>query len=73
MKTYKFRIVVEQDEDGIYIVSVPLLKGCYTQGNTIDEAVENIKDAIKLHIEAREALGETIPVEVLIDEVEVSV
>ncbi|MCL4546939.1 MAG: type II toxin-antitoxin system HicB family antitoxin [Bacteroidetes bacterium] len=73
MKTYKFRIVVEQDEDGIYIVSVPSLKGCYTQGNTIDEAVENIKDAIKLHIEAREALGETIPVEVLIDEVEVSV
>lgn len=31
MKTYKFRIVVEQDEDGIYVVSVPSLKGCYTQ------------------------------------------
>lgn len=73
MKTYKFRIVVEQDEDGIYVVSVPSLKGCYTQWSTIDEAVENIKDAIKLHLEARESLGESIPLEVLVDEVEVSV
>jgi len=73
MKTYKFRIVVEQDEDGVYIVSVPSIKGCYTQGDTINEAVENIKDAIRLHIEAREALGESVPVEVLVDEVEVSV
>lgn len=73
MKTYKFRIVVEQDEDGVYIVSVPSLKGCYSQGDTVDEAVENIKDAIKLHIEARESLGELVPLEVLVDEVEVSV
>ncbi len=72
MKRYKFRIVVEQDEDGIYIVSAPSLKGCYSQGDSIDEAVENIKDAIKLHIEARVSLGEKIPFEVLVDEVEVS-
>jgi len=73
MKKYKFRIVVEQDEDGMYIVSVPSLKGCYTQGDSIEEAIENIKDAIRLHIEARESLGEQVPVEVLVDEVEVSV
>ncbi|MBU2506731.1 MAG: type II toxin-antitoxin system HicB family antitoxin [Bacteroidetes bacterium] len=73
MKTYKFRIVMEQDEDRVYIVSVPSLRGCYSQGDTIIEATENVKDAIRLHIEAREALGEPVPVEVLLDEVEVSV
>jgi len=68
---YKFTVVVERDEDGIYIASVPLLQGCYTQGETYEEALENIKDAIKLHIEARQALGEPIPIEVAIDEVRV--
>lgn len=73
MRTYKFRIVIERDEDNVYIASCPALKGCYSQGVTIEEAIENIRDAIKLHIEARESLGEPIPVEVLLDEVEVSV
>ena len=73
MRTYKFRIIVERDEDDVYIASCPSLKGCYSQGTTIAEAIENIRDAIKLHIEARESLGEPIPVEVLLDEVEVSV
>jgi len=73
MKTYKFRVVIEQDEDGIYVVSVPALRGCYSQGDTVDEALENVKDAIRLHIEARKAAGEPIPIEVLVDEVEVSV
>ena len=73
MRTYKFRIVVERDEDGVYVASVPSLKGCYSQGETVDEALENVKDAIRLHIEARKEIGEPIPIEVLIDEVEVSV
>lgn len=73
MRTYKFRVVVEQDEDGVYVVSVPALKGCYSQGDSVDEALTNIKDAIHLHIEARKSLGEPIPIEVLIDEVEVGV
>ncbi len=69
MPDYKFTVVVERDEDGLYIASVPLLQGCYTQGGTYEEALENIKDAIKLHIEARQSLGEPIPIEVAIDEV----
>ncbi|MBM2832913.1 MAG: hypothetical protein HW406_74 [Candidatus Brocadiaceae bacterium] len=73
MRTYKFRIIVERDEDNVYIASCPALKGCYSQGATIEDAIENIRDAIKLHIEARESLGEPIPVEVFLDEVEVSV
>ncbi|MBI2851170.1 MAG: type II toxin-antitoxin system HicB family antitoxin [Chloroflexi bacterium] len=71
MPDYRFTVVVEQDEDGLYVASVPILQGCYTQGETYEETMENIKDAIKLHIEARRALGEPIPVEVAIDEVHV--
>ncbi|MCD6362388.1 MAG: type II toxin-antitoxin system HicB family antitoxin [Synergistetes bacterium] len=50
---YKFKIIIERDEDGIFIATCPSLQGCYSQGETIEEAIENIKDAIKLHIEAR--------------------
>lgn len=71
MPNYKFTVVVERDEDGLYIASVPLLQGCYTQGETYEKALENIKDAIKLHIEARQSLGEPVPIEVAIDEVRV--
>ncbi len=71
MPDYKFTVVVEQDEDELYIASVPLLQGCYTQGETYEEALQNIKDAIRLHIEARQALGEPVPIEVAVDEVRV--
>jgi predicted RNase H-like HicB family nuclease len=71
MPNYKFTVVIERDEDGFYIASVPLIQGCYTQGETYHEALQNIKDAIKLHIESRQALGEPIPIEVAIDEVQV--
>lgn len=71
MPDYKFTVVVEKDEDGLYVASVPLLQGCYTQGETYEEALENIKDAIKLHIEARRSVGEPVPIEVAIDEVQV--
>ncbi len=70
---YKYRILIEKDENGIYIASCPALQGCYSQGDTVDEALQNIKDAIQLHIESRQALGETIPIEILIEEVEVVV
>ena len=52
----KHRIIIERDEDGVYIASCPSLNGCYSQGDTLEEAIENIKDAIRLHIEAREIL-----------------
>jgi len=71
MPDYKFTVVMEQDEDGLYIASVPLLQGCYTQGETYEETLENIKDAIRLHIEARQAMGEPVPIEVAVDEVRI--
>jgi predicted RNase H-like HicB family nuclease len=72
MTSYRFTIVVEQDEDGVYISSCPALQGCYSQGDTYKEAVANLKDAIQLHIEARREVGEPIPIEVAIDKVEIS-
>lgn len=72
-KDYKFTVLVERDEDGLYVALVPLLEGCYTQGETCKEALENIKDAIRLHVEARLALGEPVPVEIASDEVQVVV
>ncbi|MBM2825720.1 MAG: hypothetical protein HW402_1384 [Dehalococcoidales bacterium] len=62
MPDYKFTVVVEKDEDGLFVASIPLLQGCYTQGETYEDALENIRDAIKLHVEARRVLGEPIPV-----------
>jgi len=73
MTSYRFTIVIEQDEDGVYISSCPALQGCYSQGDTYKEAVANLKDAIQLHIEARREVGEPIPIEVAIDKVEISV
>jgi len=63
MPYYRFALVVERNEDGLFVASVPLLQGCYTRGETYEEALENIKDAISLHIEASRALGEPIILE----------
>ncbi|HEV8384416.1 MAG TPA: type II toxin-antitoxin system HicB family antitoxin [Acidobacteriota bacterium] len=74
MKQLTLPIVIESDADG-YFVSCPSLQGCYSQGETYEEAVENIKDAIRLHIEDRLANGEEIPerVSVSLTTVEVAV
>ena len=57
---YKFTVIIEKDKDGYYAYC-PELQGCYSQGDTYEEALENIKDAIKLHIEDRLENGEEIP------------
>ena len=51
MKSYP--VIIEQDETG-FVVSCPVFKGCYSQGNTIDEALKNIKEAIELCIDDEE-------------------
>lgn len=60
MKHLTLPIVIESDGDGYY-VSCPALQGCYSQGDTYEEAVRNIKDAIRLHVEDRIANGEEVP------------
>jgi predicted RNase H-like HicB family nuclease len=74
MRNLTLPIIVEGDSDG-YFVSCPTLQGCYSQGDTYEEAVENIRDAIRLHIDDRIANGEDIPeqVSVSLSTVEVAV
>jgi len=60
MSVYKFSVVVERDSNG-YWALCPELQGCYIQGDTYEEVMENIKDAIRLHIEDRIESGEDIP------------
>ena len=47
----EFYVVIEKDEDGYYVGEVPQLKACYSQGETIDELMDNIKEAIALCLE----------------------
>lgn len=73
MKNITLPIVIEGDADG-YFVSCPALQGCYSQGDAYEEAIENIKDAVRLHIEDRIADGEEIPqVSVSLSTVEIAV
>ncbi len=44
-------VIVEKDEDGFFVVECPLLKGCYTQGETLDEALKNIREVIEMCLE----------------------
>ena len=62
MKVYDFNVLLEPDEEvGGYVVSCPALLGCYSQGDTIDEALGNIKEAILLCLEDMEAQNLPIP------------
>jgi predicted RNase H-like HicB family nuclease len=59
-RVYRFSVVIEKDKDG-YFAFTPELQGCYTQGDTYEEAIENIRDAIRLHVEDRLDSGEEVP------------
>jgi len=47
-KKVQLPVLVEKDEDGFFVVECPILRGCYTQGKTIDEALKNIHEVIEL-------------------------
>ena len=57
----KYRVLIEQDEDGMFVAEVPALPGCVSQGDTRDEATANIKEAIELYLESLAAHDEPIP------------
>ncbi len=61
LKVYDFKIMLEPDEEsGGYVVTCPSLPGCYSQGNTVDEAMTNIKEAILLCLEDMESQNQEI-------------
>ena len=57
----KYRVLIEQDEDGMFVAEVPSFPGCISQGETREQAVENIKEAIALYLESLAAHDEPIP------------
>lgn len=67
----KFIVTLNRDEDGMFIVECPSIPGCVSQGKTEQEAIENIKDAIKQCLEVRAERG--MPLTVSMREVEVLV
>ena len=54
MEKTKLPLYIERDEQGLYAVECPLLQGCYTQGETLDEALANIREVIHLLMEEKE-------------------
>jgi antitoxin HicB len=57
----KYRVVIEQDEDGVYVVECPSLPGCISQGKTRAEALVNIQDAIQGYLASLKKHGEPVP------------
>lgn len=53
-KVLNFKVIIEQDEDGIFVASVPALPGCHTQGDTYEKALERIREVIELCLEEAE-------------------
>ena len=60
-RKHVFQVIIEQDEAGYYVADCPALKACYTQGETYEEAVENIKDVIGLCLQDLRAKRKPIP------------
>ena len=71
--TIKFAITIERDEDGFVVASCPALPGCHSQGRTKEEAIVNIKEAIRGYIASMRKHGEPIPAITEVEEVEVPV
>ena len=68
----KYRTIIEQDKNGNYIVQCPALPGCISEGKTREEALTNIKDAIRGYLATLKKHNEPIPPSIIEETVEVS-
>jgi predicted RNase H-like HicB family nuclease len=68
----QYRVLIETDEDGVFVAEVPALPGCVSQGSTRAEAVTNIKEAIAAYLESLQKHGEPVPPPVSEEVVEVN-
>lgn len=57
----KYRVLIEEDEDGVFVAEVPALPGCVSQGDTRAEALQNAREAIEGYLESLKAHDEPIP------------
>jgi len=69
----RYRVIIGQDEDGVFVAEVPSLPGCISEGHTRSAAIENIKEAIAAYLESLEAHDEPIPPAISEEVVEVTV
>jgi predicted RNase H-like HicB family nuclease len=69
----RYRVLIEQDEDGVFVAEVPALPGCISEGHTRGEAVDNVKEAIAAYLESLEAHNEPVPPAITEELVEVVV
>jgi len=69
----KYRVLIEQDEDGMFVAEVPALPGCISQGSNREETLQNIQEAIAAYLESLESHGEPIPPPVNEEIIEVAV
>ncbi len=69
----KYRVLIDQDEDGIFVAEVPSLPGCVSQGRTRHEAIDNAKEAIAAYLESLAAHDEPIPPPIAEELVEVAI
>jgi predicted RNase H-like HicB family nuclease len=63
MNKHRFTVVLERGAEGGFHAFCPSLKGCFSEGDTVDEAVANVREAIEAYLESLAARGEPIPVE----------
>ena len=66
MSSMRYTVIFEREADGGYHAFCPALKGCHSQGDTLEEAQRNIQEAVTLYLESLKAHGEEIPPEELL-------
>jgi antitoxin HicB len=69
----KFRVIIEQDEDGVFVAHCPTLPGCISQGKTRDEVYANIREAIQGYLESLKKHDEPIPPSITEEIIEIAV
>ena len=69
----KYTVILERESDGGFVVSVPVLPGCVSQGDTREEALANIREAIELCIETRPTEGWSLPPEYQVIDIDIDV
>jgi predicted RNase H-like HicB family nuclease len=67
----KYRVLIQPDEDGVYVAECPSLPGCISQGKTREEALANIQEAIEGYLESLKAHGDPVPPAIIEEVVEV--
>ena len=68
----KYTVVLERESDGGFVVSVPVLPGCISQGNSREEALANIREAAELYVEDCRLSGDPVPEEDSLEYIEVA-